>query len=215
MRQSNMSKKSIFTASKLRIILSVSLFLIAGLTATMFYFGRQRLAETATTVSHAVADSTASQNNIDSLKKLEQELNDNQDVIERTTKIAADSQGYNYQNQIISDLNDHANKAGLEIDTIDFKSASATQGSGTATPAPTGEATTPDAGATSSASAGLKPVSITVTLRNPVAYENLLRFIRSLEQNLTKMQIAQVGLTKATDGNTVTTEALTIELYVR
>jgi TolA-binding protein len=209
-----MKKKHAFTASKLRIILSASLFLTSGLTVALFYFGREQLATTATSVSHAVADSNASQDNIASLKKLEQELNNNQDVMERTTKITADSQGYNYQNQIITDLYDHANKAGLEIDTIDFKSASTATQTGdtsTATP-PAGTTETPDAGGTP---AGLKPVNVTLTLRNPVGYENLLRFIRSLEQNLTKMQIAQVGLTKATDGDAVTTEALTIELYVR
>lgn len=203
-------QKSILTASRLRVILAICLILITGITTALFYFGRQQLETTATTISHSVADATASEDNIASLKKIEQELASNKDVMDRTAKISADGEGYNYQNQIISDLKDHANSADLTISTIEFKSSAATPAA--ATPA-TGTTATPDAG-TTAAPSGLKPVTIGVTLQNPVPYENLLRFIRSLEQNLTKMQIAQVGITKA-DAGGVSTEALSIDLYVR
>lgn len=206
-------QKTILTASRLRVILSVCLILVAGLTVALFYFGRQQLETTALTVSHSVADASASENNLASLEKIQEELAANKDVIDRIGKLTADSQGYNYQNQIITDLKEHASKADLTISTISFTSDSASSSSTGATTPATGATTTPGASGAASAS-GLNSVSIGVTLQNPVPYDNLLRFIRSLEQNLTKMQIAQVGLTKADDGG-VTTEALTIKLYTR
>jgi hypothetical protein len=118
----------------------------------------------------------------------------------------ADSQSYQYQNQIIGDLNDYANKAGIAITSIDFVAD---------TPAAT---TTPPAGTrtpTTIAPAGVKSTSVSITLQNPVPYDNMLRFIHSIEQNLTKMQISKIGLAKGSSGNAVTSEILTIQVYIK
>lgn len=199
--------KGNLTATKLRLILVVSLFVIASAEAVIFTFAYGQLKQTATDVSHVVVDASASENNLTTLEKIEKILASEKNVIDRASSIVADSQSYQYQDQIITDLNNYANKNSVTITNVDF---SASQ---TATAAP-GQAAAP-APATA-APAGLKSTSVTVTLKTPVDYNNLLKFIEAVEQNLTKMQISKVGLSKgASTGNDVTSDALTIEVYIR
>jgi hypothetical protein len=156
-------------------------------------------------VSHVVVDADASQSNIQTLQKIQKELASQKDVIARAGDIVADSQSYQYQNQIIGDLNDYARKAGINITNIDFVAA-----------APT---TAPSAGATTTptviAPAGVKSTSVSITLQNPVPYDSMLHFIYSIEQNLTKMQISKVGLAKGSTGSAVASEVLTIQVYIK
>lgn len=193
------------TPVKLRVILLVSLALVIIGACAIFYFANTSLRQTATTVSHKVADAEASRNNLENLKKIEKFLNEHKETIERVNSIVADSQSYQYQDQIIFDLNAYAAKANISITSYDFGGAAATAATGaqaSATPAP--------------ATVGsLKSTSVSVTVANPVDYNNLLRFIKSVEQNLTKMQISKVSLSKATEGNSVSTDAFNIEVYIR
>lgn len=199
-----MMQKYPLTAVRLRLILSLSLFVIALITSAVMYFVYNRLYEVAIDVSHAVADSHASQDNIQTLQKVQKELEKNKDVIARAGNIVADSQSYQYQNQIISDLNTFAGNAGIGITNIDFAGGNPTGGPAT-TPKTNGPV----------APTGVKSTSVSVTLQNPVPYDSLLRFIRSIEQNLTKMQISKVSLAKGPSGSDVTSEVLTIQVYVR
>lgn len=190
------------TATTLRIILSASLFLIAAIGIVGFSYAKSYLKTVAIDTSHTVVDANASQDNLQTLQRIQKILAADQDVIARTNSIVADSQSYQYQDQIISDLNSYATKAGISITNLDFSAAATASPTGspaTATPQPT----------------GVKSTSVTVTLSNPVGYNNLLTFVRSVEQNLTKMQISRVSLSKGIDKNTVTSDALTIEVYIK
>jgi TolA-binding protein len=203
-----MSKKHL-TATGLRVILSITLFLIVAVAITLFYFANAKLKDIAVEVSHTQVDSNASQNNVQSLQRIQQELTSQQATIDRTNNIVADSQSYQYQNQILSDLNDYAAQAGIKITNLDFGSTSTA-----ATPAPTTPAV-PGATVAPPIPAGVKSTSVSVTLQNPIKYEALLTFIKSIEQNLTKMQISKVSLSKDASGSGVTSGALTIEVYIR
>lgn len=191
------------TATKLRLILSCMLFVITIIGIVIFYFANGMLSQVATDVSHTVADASAGQNNLQALQRTEKELEANQKVVQRAGEVVANSQSYEYQNQIINDLNQYAARAGIELMNIDF--ASDTKAS----------TTTPAAGATPppTAPSGLKTATITVTMKNPIQYVNLLRFMQSIEQNLTKMQLSSVGITKDQTG--VSSDVLTITVYVR
>lgn len=191
-----------FTAVSLRLALSFSLVAISLLTSIALYFIYGGLQSVATDVSHVVVDSSVSQTNIQTLQKVQQELADEKDVIARAGDIVADSKSYQYQNQILNDLNNYAGKAGISITNVNFDAAGDT-------------GTTPPAKGAPTAPAGLKSTSVSITLQNPVPYDSMLRFIRSIEQNLTKMQISRVALAKGTSGNTVTSEALTIQVYIK
>lgn len=205
-------KSSSLTPVKLRLILAIGLFLIAGVGAGVFYFANKQLSTIADSVSHATADASASQHTLQTLQTIQSKLDTQKDAIQRANDIAASSQSYNYQNQIISDLNTYASRAGVTITNIDFSAGSATGGASGATSTTT--PTTPAAGATS-APAGLKTATVSVTLSSPVDYTKLLNFFNMLEQSIPKMQIAKVNLSKSSDGGGVASDVLSIEVYIR
>jgi hypothetical protein len=187
------------TATRLRLMLSASLAIISVLGVTLIYFANDYLSKVAVEVSHTYVDATASQDNLTTLEKVQTILKENSPVINRASSIVADSQSYQYQDQIITDLNDFAGRTGVTITNVSFSGGTA----GAATPAQ------PVPG-------GLKSTSVVATLKTPVDYYSLLRFIEAVEQNLTKMQISRVSLSKGTaTGNDVTSDALTIEVYIR
>jgi hypothetical protein len=199
------------TPTKLRLALSIGLFLTLIAAGAIFYFANNSLRNTATSVSHKVADAEASRNSIANLKKVEKFLAEQNDTIERVNSIVADSQSYQYQDQIILDLNAYAAKAGISITNFDFVATTAAAPAATATPP---GATVPPAGA-SAPTVNVKSTTVSITVDNPVDYVKLLKFIKSIEQNLTKMQISKVSLSKGAAPNEVTTDSLAIEIYVR
>ena len=209
-----MSKKPL-TATTFRAILSVSIFLIIGAGVALFIVANNQLRTLATDVSKISIDADASGNNLQTLKRLEAELNQQKETIQRTNSIVAESQSYQYQNQIISDLNNYANRAGISITNLDFSATQAAGGTA-ATPSQQPAApTTPGASTTTPApSSSMKSTSVSVTIANPVNYQSLLNFVRLIEQNLTKMQISSVGLSSGENGG-VSSDALTIEVYIR
>lgn len=196
------------TATKLRLILSCSLVLIAALLAGVFVFFYGQLRDAATDTNHTVVDAAASQNNIATLDKIEDFLKENSQVVERARSIVADSQSYQYQDQIITDLNDFAGRNGVTITNVDF--------TGTTPPATTTTPSTTAPTPSQPTTGGIKSTSATITIKTPVNYDNLLRFLESIERNLTKMQISKVSLSRGSaEGNDIVSDALTIEVYIR
>lgn len=194
-------KKYPLTATRLRIILSVSMFVTIAIATAIAWLAYAQLRGLAVDVSHTTLDANASQNNIQTLQRIQQKLAGEKDVIERARGIVADSQTYQYQDQIINDLQKYAAKAGVAITNLDFTASTTT--------------TAPPAAGTAVAPAGVKSTSASITLKTPIDYDALLRFLRSIEQNLTKMQISRISLSKGTTGSEVLSEVLTIEVYIR
>lgn len=207
-------KQSRLTPTTLRLILSIGIVLSVAAAATIFITASARLKETATAVSHKVADAEASQNSLTNLKKIEKFLAENQTTITRANDIVAESKSYEYQDQIINDLKTYAASADMTITNFDFSAgntATAAPASGTAAPT----AVTDPAAAAAPAPSGVKSTTVSVSLGAPLKYENLLRFVKAIEQNLTKMQISAITLSKGTTSNEVTTDTLTLEVYIR
>lgn len=192
-----------FTATTLRLTLSLSLLLILLVTSGGVLLANGWLRSLATDVSHASADAAASHTTIATLQNLQEELAANQEVIERASSIVAESQSYQYQDEIIRDISNYAAAAGITITNFNFDTQ-ATNEQQQDQSAPSGVAPP----------SGINSTLVSVSIQNPVTYDNLLRFFYSIEQNLTKMQITNVSLTKDT-GNNVTSDALTIEVYIR
>lgn len=204
-----MNKLRTMNASTLRIILSVMLFVIVIITGVLFYFGREQLSGVSTRVNQAVADADASAKSLDTYKRIETELKTNQSVVDRAKLLTADFSQYQYQNQIILDLQTYARQTGVSVTSIDFGSTAA---SGSTTTAPAAPAT----GSASGTAASSKSVSITITPSNPVGYTNLLNFVHAIEQNLPKMQISKLSLTRdPTDSSKVSVSDISIQMYVK
>jgi hypothetical protein len=202
-------KTPTFTATSLRLTLSISLFAITIVTGVIFYFADGQLKKVATDVSHTVIDASASQNTVQTLQKIQRELANDKDIIAQANSIVADSQSYQYQDQIVGDLNRYASTSGIKITNIDFSSNTSTGAPGA------GKTTTPGTTAPTTPS-GVKTTSVAVTMENPIGYSNFLQFLRSIEDNLTKMQVQKVSLSKGTGGNgDIASDVLTIQVYVR
>ena len=198
-------KQSGITASKLRVILSVMVVFLIGLSAVGFYFGQSWLQTLAVSVSRTIADSKVSGGDVQSLKKIQADLLTRQGIIAKANSIMASSQ--DYQNQTIQDLDRYAAGTGITISNYSFAPTAAA-----APAAGTGAA----AGAAPSAPAtGSK--SVTVTLTSPLAYTKLLKFMSAIESNLPKMQVSSVNLGRVTgsDSDSIRTEQLTIEVYTQ
>lgn len=189
------------TATKLRLILSIMLFVITAIGVGIVYFANTMLSKVATEVSHTVIDANASQNNLQVLQKTERELVSKQEIVKRAGDVVANSQSYQYQNQIINDLNHYASRSGIAVTNIDFSATDKSAGASTTTPG------------TQAPLAGVKTATISVTIKNPVDYTTLLRFMQSIEQNLTKMQISNISLSQDQSG--VSSDVLSITVYVK
>jgi hypothetical protein len=202
-----------FTAVGLRLTLSISLFAITLLAGVLFYFVGGQLQNVAVDASHTVVDAQSSQTAIQTLQQIQRELQNNQDVAKQASSIVADSQSYQYQDQIVGDLNGYAAKSGITITNMDFSTsaASTTTGGSTSTEKSQQSATQAPAALT-----GVKTVSVSITMQNPISYSNFLKFLRSIEDNLTKMQVQKVSLSKGTTGgDDITSDILTIQVYVK
>lgn len=191
------------TPAKLRLILSLGLVLIVAINAGVFYLGYQKLEKMAVDVGGKIADANDSQNTIQELQKLKRYLEDNQDVITKAALVAADGQNYTYQDQIVNDLTTYAARSGMTISNITFSTAAAGTSAPAATPTPA-----------ESVPSGPKATAVSVTLKNPADYKGFLNFLHYVEQNLTRLKIANITLTKS-DGDAVNTDVLNLEVYLR
>jgi hypothetical protein len=205
-------KKSQFTPATLRLVLSVSLALAIIGAGVIFTLVSSQLKDVATTVSHKVADAEASRNNLTNLRKIEKFLEDNKEAVTRANEIVAESKSYEYQNQIINDLKTYAAASGVSIKSFDFAAGNSATPT---TPAPAASAAAPIEGAAAPAAPTLKSTTVSITLDNPIGYNNLLRFVKAIEQNLTKMQVSAITMSKGASNTQVTTDALSIEVYIR
>jgi ribosomal protein L30E len=193
------------TASSLRIILSVSIVLMIGLSAVGFYFAQNWLRALAVDVSHTVADSSSTGDNIQSLQKLQEELTAKQSV---TTKLALlSSNAQDWQTQVVRDLDAYSKMSGIEISGYSGFTLGST--------APATVATTPAVTTPAAAVASSNPTA-TITLKSPLSYTNLLKFMKLIENNIPKMQVANINLTRtAGGGDTITADTLTVEVYTQ
>lgn len=183
-------KQKGMTATKLRALLVVLIIMLIGLAGVGFYFGQQILGDYAATVRQTVANSTASGNDVQSLKKLQEELVARQDIIAKANTLFATNQ--DYQNQVIKDLGTYAAKTGISISNYGFSAASAVGATGTPS------------------------TSVTITVGNPVSYTSLLAFMAAVEGSVPKMQIGNLTLTRIDgDSNSVSTAQMTVEVYTR
>lgn len=211
-----MTKSPKLTAATLRIILVALMFVIIAIAGVIFYFGRARLLTVSSSVNQAVADANASSQSLDTYKKIQTELTANQTVVTRAKLLTADLLDYQYQNQIISDLQAYGSQNGVTLNGIDFgATASATPGAA----APTAPATTTPApaagGADSGASTG-KVVTITIAVAKGIDYKNVLNFVHAIEQNLPKLLISRLTLTRgAQDFTKVDVSDISIQMYIK
>lgn len=176
-------------------LLLVSLF--AGLVAGLF-LAHGMLSAKVREVDHLKIDNELTEKKVARAKNLAVTLSKNEDSAKRAAAIVADSKTYEYQNQIVEDLSSYASAAGLTILGFNFASDS-----------------DPTASSTKKV-AGLNTVTANITLKNPVPYNNYLRFLKLIERNLTKMQVTKLDIAADLKSpGTINSPSLGVEVYVK
>ena len=224
------SSKSPLTATKLRLVLSILLLLILVGMAVGFYFAYSFLNQTAKTAAETQAEAMSSDARLQNLRQLEAQLKKYEDTIQTAQSIVADSQSYQYQNQIINDITNYANQAGISIVSITFPDSSGSSESNSPAPAPQAAPTEPPAAAgegnaeggsesapaaAAPAAPSIKSVQASIQLGEGVNYNSLLHFVHLIEQNLTRMQISDLSLSGGSGESGGSSQNLNIEVYVK
>ncbi len=204
-------------------LLIAGIVLLIGLLFADIYFMNSFLSSKAKETEHARIDAEISNTDIDNMRKAGEKLASYEDAVEQTDQIIGESKLYQYQNQIISDIESYASISGVRIAGFAFTSvADSTLAAPGATTAPTtappaaADGSTPAAGAASTVPKDVKSVQTTISFAGDVSYVNLLKFITLIEQNVTRMQIIDLGLTPKEDNrNLLATPSMTILVYTR
>lgn len=206
-----MTKKGLggLNASQLRIMLLASIIGVIVLIGIGFYFIQAQLYSFAVVVSHANEDAATSRDDIAIFEKLKQELAENDATVKRAQDIVAASKSYEYQDQIIVDLNTYATRSGISIASFTFDS-SGSQAPGASALPPSATGVRPK-----TSIAGLKSTNVSIALKTPTKYRNLMNFIHSIEKNLTKMQLASFSAIKGEKADEVSINTLEIEVYIK
>lgn len=177
-----------------RILIAIIALLVIG-TGTGSWFMQSKLSAQVIATDHAKIDADLSQTELQRSKTLEAYFVQNRKAIDKAAAIVSDTKTYQYQNQIVNDMQTYAGKAGVTILGYTFPESTVT--------------TAPDA-------TGLKSVPATLTLKSPLAYNSFLLFLKYIEQNVTRMQVTDLRLEPATtDGNTLQNVSITLKVYVR
>lgn len=208
-------------ARKFRYVLFAILLVLIAVGSSGFTFLTSQLREYAAETARLRQESSASSTRVSYLKSMREYLDSHKEDTARAKSIVTDSAKYKYQDQFIREILSFARKSGVNVTDFNFTTNNNPAGSPPAqagqTPSTPGANASPGATASPAAPSGFSPTTVNVKIDTPVNYRNLLRFMRYIENNITKMQISSVGLSVGESGgrDSVTTNAFDIEVYLR
>lgn len=187
-------KNSGMKASGLRSTLSFFVFLIIGLLITGFYFAQDQLHKYAIEIDQIGSSSKTDSDDPTATTQLQEDLDNNSVAAEKASIFVASAQ--DYQSRVTEDLNKYASTNSITITNFSFEKP---------------------AGVVASALMnGVQPNFVTITLKNPIPFTNLMQFIMAIESNLPKMQLMGIELDHSNIAtSSINTKPLVIEVYTR
>ena len=196
------------TASSARIVLALFLLIILAAMVAGSYFAYSFLSTTSKEVADMQTEASAVDMKIQNLLKLKDQLEKNPVATKKAEQIVADSKSYQYQNQIINDLSIYAAKANVPIQSFTFQdsSTSSAKSSSSSSQTTTKKPTSVN---------GVKSITVSIQLGNKVPYNNLLHFLHLVENNVTRMQISGVSISRGEQRGEVSAQSLELGVYVR
>lgn len=203
--------KNILTvsASRLRIVLSITLLLLIATGIAIAVIGINYIQDYARDVNETVISADNRSNDTNQLTQDIAEYNKNTEAVQLAEDIVAKRESYQYQDDAYKDLLSIARRAGVSIRQYTFSDSDPSLGSNSGAQS---------VSQPSSSESSLRPSYITITLASPVDYANFLNFLHYMEQNLIKMQIKKVSLSAASrDGTSdaVVADELIIEVFTK
>ena len=145
----------------------------------IFIVAHTMLGAKAIDADHARIEAELAEDEINRLKRLKIILANDQEAIDKAAKIVASSQKYDYQDKIISDITNYANQSGVKIIGFDFNLKS----------------TAPKSNASIAKANNLQLISAVVKINDDTEYASLLKLVRLIELNVTKIQLTKLTLT--------------------
>lgn len=181
-----MKQKSEFRPANLRTLLAILLVIITLGGGALFYLGVTTVREYAVTVAQRGVDAKASEQQLQELQVLKNQLAQSNSLVEKANKLF--STPSKYQSQALNDVRNYARTSGLSIKHTSF--------------------TSPDTGGA---------YAITVSFNNPTDYDKLINFLHQVEGNIPKLQVSELSLEHADNGNpnSVSVENIKIDIAVR
>lgn len=180
--------------------IGLGILMIVGIAGIVF-MAQKFMSEQALSTDHYRTDAELAQEELVRLQQLKTTLASDKEAIDKTARIVAESQQYEFQDQVVKDVTSYADKYGIEILSIDFgtKPGSAPQGA-----------------AASTGSAAQQKTIVSLQLGNNIPYDSFLRFIKAIENNITKMQLTGIAIQpNITDPKQILGPTIELEVFLR
>ena len=196
--------KKVLNASIARIILSLLLLIILSAMVGLVIFAYSFLSKTSEEVGKMQTEAIAVDAKIQSLLASKSQLDRNFDTVKKAKNIVSESKLYQYQNQIIQDLNTYADRAGIPIKSFSFQNE------------PTTSAKTAKSSKRTPASpAGVKSTFVSIQLGDHIDYTKFLHFLSLIEKNVPRMQLLGVSISRGANNHEISIQSLEVKVYTR
>ena len=196
--------KKVLNASIARIVLSLLLLIILSAMVGLVIFAYSFLSKTSEEVGKMQTEAIAVDAKIQSLLASKSQLDRNSDTVKKAKNIVSESKLYQYQNQIIKDLNTYANRTGIPIKAFSFQNE------------PTTSAKTATSSKRTPASpAGVKSTFVSIQLGDHIDYTKFLHFLSLIEKNVTRMQLLGVSISRGANNHEISIQSLEVKVYTR
>ena len=196
--------KKVLNASIARIILSLLLLIILSAMVGLVIFAYSFLSKTSEEVGKMQTEATAVDAKIQSLLASKSQLDRNSDTVKKAKNIVSESKLYQYQNQIIQDLNTYADRTGIPIKSFSFQNESTTSAK-----------TATSSKQTSTSPAGVKSTFVSIQLGDHIDYTKFLHFLSLIEKNVTRMQLSGVSISRGANNHEISIQSLEVKVYTR
>lgn len=189
-------KKSQMKPSILKTMMIVVITIIIVVLVGGFYFAQIWLSDMSISLNTtSSSNQVTSQTNSQSTSQLQNDVSSQKIASDKAANMVVSQQ--KYLDQIKNDLNKYASDTSVTISN--YKATTAQETSPLVTPI-----------------SGVQPNFVSVSLKNPVIYTNLIKFMKAIETNVPKMKLSGINITNTTEpGASVNVEPLIIEVYTR
>ncbi len=196
--------KKVLNASIARIVLSLLLLIILSAMVGLVIFAYSFLSKTSEEVGKMQTEAIAVDAKIQSLLASKSQLDRNSDTVTKAKNIVSESKLYQYQNQIIKDLNTYADRAGIPIKAFSFQNEPTTSAK-----------TTKSSKRTPANPAGVKSTFVSIQLGDHIDYTKFLHFLSLIEKNVTRMQLLGVSISRGANNHEISIQSLEVKVYTR
>lgn len=196
--------KKVLNASIARIVLSLLLLIILSAMVGLVIFAYSFLSKTSEEVGKMQTEAIAVDAKIQSLLASKSQLDRNFDTVKKAKNIVSESKLYQYQNQIIQDLNTYADRTGIPIKSFSFQNEPTTSAK-----------TATSSKRTSTNPAGVKSTFVSIQLGDHIDYTKFLHFLSLIEKNVTRMQLSGVSISRGANNHEISIQSLEVKVYTR